>query len=340
MSKKNLPEWWQELDEKHDPPPVKPLRPVAHRISQEKLESQAELQALLAQRDGAESFDFTYHANRHEQEWLLRSLGAFYEHRWIEDVLRVVKGGKEANVYLCSSGSGVQARYLAAKVYRPRSMRNLKNDHLYREGRENLDSDGNVITDDGQMHAMRKRTSYGQELMHTSWLEHEFNTLKLLHAAKADVPAPYASENNALLMGYVGDEQLAAPTLNSVHLKYDEAHYLYRRLLRNVRIMLSCDRVHGDLSAYNILYWEGKITLIDFPQAISPQQNRSAYRIFERDLVRVSEYFARQGVPVQPRRLAAELWTSYGHSLVPDVHPALLDDQDEQDMAYWRSLVR
>jgi RIO kinase 1 len=340
MSKKNLPEWWQELDQEHEPPPVKPFRPATHRISKEALESQAELQALLAQRDGAESFDFTYHAARHEEEWLMRSLGAFYEHRWINDVLRQVKGGKEANVYLCTSGSEVKARYLAVKVYRPRKLRNLKNDHLYREGRENLDSDGNVITDDGQLHAMRNKTGYGLELLHTSWLEHEFNTLKLLHAAKADVPTPYACENNALLMGYVGDEQLAAPTLNSVHLKYDEAHYLYRRLLRNVRIMLSCDRVHGDLSAYNILYWEGKITLIDFPQAISPQQNRSAYHIFERDLVRVSEYFARKGVPVQPRRLAAELWTSYGHSLVPDVHPALLDDQDEKDLAYWRSLAR
>jgi len=340
MSKKNLPEWWQELKEDDDPKPAKPPRPLTRHIPKELLEEQAELRALIAQSDGAESFDFTYHASRHEREWLMQSLGAFYEQRWIEDVLRLVKGGKEANVYLCTSGPGVTAQHMAAKVYRPRKLRNLKNDHLYREGRENLDSDGNVIFDGGKLHAMRKRTTYGLELLHTSWLEHEFNTLKLLHAAGADVPRPYASDNNALLMDYVGDEQVPAPTLTSVHLSRDEARCLYKRLLHNIKIMLSCDRVHGDLSAYNILYWAGEITLIDFPQAIAPGQNRSAYRIFERDLLRVSEYFARMGVHVQPRRLAAELWTSFGHPLIPDVHPALLDDQDEQDLAYWKSLHR
>ena len=340
MSKKNLPEWWQELREDHDPQPAKPRHPRTRHIPKELLEEQAELRALIAQSDGAESFDFTYHASRHEREWLMQSLGAFYEQRWIEDVLRLVKGGKEANVYLCTSGPGVTGQHMAAKVYRPRKLRNLKNDHLYREGRENLDSDGNVIFDGGKLHAMRKRTTYGLELLHTSWLEHEFNTLKLLHAAGADVPRPYASDNNALLMDYVGDEQVPAPTLTSVHLSRDEARCLYKRILHNIKIMLSCDRVHGDLSAYNILYWAGEITLIDFPQAIAPGQNRSAYRIFERDLLRVSEYFARMGVHVQPRRLAAELWTSFGHPLIPDVHPALLDDQDEQDLAYWKSLHR
>jgi RIO kinase 1 len=341
MSKKNLPEWWQELDHEYDPPPTR-LPPVVHRLGpKELLEEQAEKQALLAQQHGIESFDFTYHAPRHERVWLMQSLGSFYyEYRWIDDVLRMVKAGKEANVYLCVSGPGMTAEYLAAKVYRPRMLRNLRNDHLYREGREDLDSDGNVIFDDGRKHAMIKKTSYGKELLHTSWLEHEFNTLKLLHAASADVPQPYACDNNALLMGYVGDEQVPAPTLTSVHLSKEEAQFLYKRVLRNVRIMLSCDRVHGDLSAYNILYWKGRITLIDFPQAIAPAQNRSAYQIFQRDLVRISEYFARRGVKVQPRRLAAELWTSYGHSLIPDVHPALLDDQDEQDMAYWKSLHR
>ena len=341
MSKRNLPEWWQELDQDSDLPPKRLPPPVHRRGPMPLLEEQAEKQSLLAQEHGIESFEFTYHAARHEKVWLMQSLGSFYyEYRWIDDVLRMVKAGKEANVYLCTSGPGMTTEYLAAKVYRPRMLRNLKNDHLYREGREDLDRDGAVIFDHRKLNAMRKHTSYGLELLHTSWLEHEFNTLKLLHAAGADVPRPIASANNALLMGYIGDEQVPAPTLNSMHLDRDEAHYLFKRVMRNIRIMLSCDRVHGDLSAFNILYWDGKITLIDFPQAIAPAQNRSAYRIFERDLLRVGEYFARMGVHVQPRRLAAELWTSFGHPFIPEVHPAMLDDQDEQDLAYWKSLHR
>jgi len=150
---------------------------------------------------------------------------------------------------------------------------------------------------------------------------------------------PYASESNAILMTYIGEDGLPAPILASIHLTRHEAQRLYQRTLRNIEIMLSQDIIHGDLSAFNILYWDGAITLIDFPQAVHPEKNRSAFRIFERDVLRICEYFTRQGVHSQPRRLAADMWTSYHHSLLPDVNPALLDAQDEKDVAYWKSLA-
>jgi hypothetical protein len=33
-------------------------------------------------------------------KWLTTSLGGFYEEHWFDDVVRMVKGGKEASVYL------------------------------------------------------------------------------------------------------------------------------------------------------------------------------------------------------------------------------------------------
>ena len=45
---------------------------------------------------------------------LLESLGDFYEHKWITDVLMRVKGGKEASVYLCRSGDAIDAPLAAA----------------------------------------------------------------------------------------------------------------------------------------------------------------------------------------------------------------------------------
>src|SRR5689334_16248108 len=81
------------------------------------------------QDDSRRSFKFTYEAARFEEWWLLDSLGDFYVHRWITDVLRRVKGGKEASVYQCKPGPAIDAPLVAAKVYRPRSLRNLKNDH-------------------------------------------------------------------------------------------------------------------------------------------------------------------------------------------------------------------
>ena len=83
--------------------------------------------------------------------------------------------------------------------------------------------------------------------------------------------------------------------------------------------MLDQERVHGDLSAYNILYWEGKISLIDFPQAINPHRNPNAYPIFQRDVKRVCDYFSAQGVRVDPITLAEELWTRHGYSTAPNI---------------------
>jgi RIO kinase 1 len=230
--------------------------------------------------------------------------------------------------------------WLAAKVYRPRKFRNLKNDGLYREGRGNLDAEGREITDRHMQHAMRKRTAYGQELLHTSWLAHELTTLQILRQAGADVPQPYANTDNTILMSYIGDERAAAPALTSVHLSRRQAQSVFERVLHNLHLMLRCNRIHGDLSAYNILYWDGQITLIDFPQAITPEQNPSAYPIFERDVTRVCEYFIQHGLKLQPRQLAASLWTEYNHSLQPEVHPALLDAEDESDVAFWKNLPK
>jgi RIO kinase 1 len=294
---------------------------------------------IAAQSDSLDSYHFTYHASRHEQAWLIRSLGEFYENRWIQDVQCLLKGGKEASVYQCradpSTGAG---EFIAAKVYRPRMFRQLKKDHIYREGRLDLGADGNIILDGGMLHAMHKGSAYGQELRHTSWIEHEFKTLELLHAAGADVPRVYASDNNAILMEYVGDPWVLAPALNDVTLEPEEARPLFERVVRNIDILLEQKRIHADLSAYNILYWDGDIWLIDFPQAIHPDENRNAFKLFERDVRRICEYFARQGVAKAPRRLAAELWVAHGRSLRPDVHPGLLDDRDEADLAFWRSL--
>jgi RIO kinase 1 len=265
----------------------------------------------------------------------LESLGDFYEHKWISDVLQRVKGGKEASVYLCRSGPAIKAPLVAAKVYRPRSLRNLKNDGQYRVGRTDLDADGNAIVKDGDVHAMQKRTAYGEELRHQSWIAYEFQTLEMLHAAGADVPKPYAMEKNAILMDYIGDLGTAAPTLNSVSLDPDEVRPLYERVIHDIDLLLSHQRIHGDLSAYNILYWDGDITLIDFPQVVQPESNPAAWAIFLRDMTRVCQYFASQGLRCDPRRLAADLWTAHGHRIIQEVHPRDLDPDKKEDRHLW-----
>jgi RIO kinase 1 len=285
-------------------------------------------QFVKSQDDSINNLKFTYKAARFEEGWLLNSLVGFYEHGRISDVLKRVKGGKEASVYLCRGRDEVDAELVAAKVYRPRSLRNLKNDHAYREGRENLDSQGKVVIDDGMLHAMKKRTEYGKALLHQSWIAYEFNCLRSLKAAGADVPVPYEMADNAILMGYIGDLDGCAPTLSEITLERSEARVLFERVLRNIDILLTNECIHGDLSAYNILFWDGEITLIDFPQVISPRINRNAQRIFQRDVARVCEYFNKQGLKTDASRIASDLWRSHGYRTEPEVDIRLLDENE------------
>ena len=274
---------------------------------------------LIEQFDDLRQYDFTYAASRHEEWWLLDSLGPFYDEQWFDDVLRIIKGGKEASVYLCKANPSAGKKLLAAKVYRPRSLRNLRKDHLYREGRSRLDHNGLVIYKDRQQRAMDKRTTYGQELMHTSWIEHEFRTMSILSKAGCDIPRPCASAHNAILMDFIGNEMMGAPTLNEITLDKSEAGTIFDRVIHNLRVMLAHQRVHGDFSAYNILYWNGDITLIDFPQAINPKKNPNAYPIFQRDVIRICEYFSDQGLDTNPIELADELWAENNYSTAPNI---------------------
>lgn len=281
-------------------------------------------------------YPFTYHASLHDKEWLLDSVNEFYEQKWFDDILSVVKGGKEASVYLCKAPPNMEKDLLAAKIYRPRRFRNLKKDHLYREGREQFDAQGKVILDDRAHHAMQKKSSFGLSLLHSSWVGHEFHTMQILHTAGADIPRPYVSSNNAIMMDYIGDEHEAAPTLNSINLTVSEARELFQRVIHNIELMLNNNRVHADLSAYNILYWDGGITLIDFPQAINPEENHNAWRIFQRDVLRVCEYFSAQGVACDARALAVKMWKSKGRATQPEIDPHYLDPEKEEDLKAWQ----
>src|SRR5262245_57083505 len=90
-------------------------------------------------------FQTTYQPSRHESGWLRDSLQMFYDQDFITDVLAVVKGGKEASVYRCEAHPTTNMDLLAAKVYRPRMFRNLRNDKLYREGRSVLTETGTSV---------------------------------------------------------------------------------------------------------------------------------------------------------------------------------------------------
>ena len=134
---------------------------------------------------------------------------------------------------------------------------------------------------------------------------------QLLHAAGADVPRPIGHVSNAILMEYLGDVNDPAPNLNSVVLSRTAARVMFKRLLWHVELMLKHNRIHSDLSAYNILYWESKAVVIDFPQAVVALTNPHAFDLLQRDIERLRQYFARYGIQANAPALAARLWQDF-----------------------------
>lgn len=110
-------------------------------------------------------FDPTYRPSRYEAGWLLSSLYTFYDEGLITDVVALVKGGKEASVYRCEAHPATGLGMVAAKVYRPRMFRNLRNDKMYRQGREILTAGGKPAgRDSGYIErAIRSKTAFGLE---------------------------------------------------------------------------------------------------------------------------------------------------------------------------------
>ena len=275
----------------------------------------AERASLTNENDQIAHFQPTYLQNfdpkHHEYRWLLESLGGFYQDRVIDDIVRMVKGGKEANVYTCTGTEATGHALLAAKLYRPRMLRHLRSDALYKEGRSAKDEAGQEIRGGRIQRALHKKTRFGQEVDFATWITHEYQMQTTLYKAGTAVPQPIAQRGNAILMAYLGDEDSAAPLLHDVRLRPAEARPLLDHLLHNVEQFLAHHAVHGDLSSYNILYWQGAATIIDFPQMVDPRLNPHALTLLERDLQRVLDYFAPYGVRHSAKALAAEMWARY-----------------------------
>jgi RIO kinase 1 len=146
----------------------------------------------------------------------------------------------------------------------------------------------------------------------TLWTNHEWEVLKILHPAGADVPQPLAQSSGGILLEFVGDAQGAAPVLKDVKLTTTEAETLFDRLLDNVQLWLAYNIIHGDLSPYNVLYrGESDALVIDFPQAIDPRFNTSAFRLLSRDIENLARFFERFGVQRDAFSLADRYWSDW-----------------------------
>jgi len=187
-----------------------------------------------------------------------------------------ISTGKEANVYEALDGEGGD---VAVKVYRI----NASN---FQQMRDYLEGDPRFEGIRGDKKAVV-----------LSWTRKEFSNLQRATAAGVRVPEPIAVQRNVLVMELIGREGDAASKLSDVDVENPETAYdVVREYMRRLH---SAGLVHGDLSEYNIVVYEGELVVIDVGQAVTVHHQNSD-DFLRRDCQNVANFFAREGADADP----------------------------------------
>ncbi|TAK87731.1 MAG: serine protein kinase RIO [Aquabacterium sp.] len=229
-----------------------------------------------------------------------KRLQALIEEGLIDSVLRQLKSGKEAEVYVVRCGGDVRA----AKIYKEATHRSFRQAVDYTENRK--------VKNTRQARAMAKGTRYGREQQEAAWQSAEVDALYRLAAAGVRVPQPHNFLDGVLLMELVADaEGQAAPRLNDLLFTADEARAHHATLVREVVRMLCAGVVHGDLSEFNILLAADGPVIIDLPQAVDAAGNNHAPRMLMRDVGNLAAFFGRFAPELAATQYGPEIWDLY-----------------------------
>jgi RIO kinase 1 len=239
-------------------------------------------------------------------DWLVTELAA------VDTELGIIKTGKEADVYLLRRGVPETERscLLAAKRYRDAGHRMFHRDAGYLEGRKTRDSRVNRAT--------AKRTAFGHQAIAGQWAEAEFGALRQLYEAGVPVPYPVQILGTELLLEFIGDaDGTAAPRLAETRPSPTEVSSLWAQTVEALSALARLGYAHGDASPYNMLVHDGRMVLIDLPQAVDVIAHPNGRSYLERDAANLAKWFTARGaesaagVPA-PADLAAHLLAEAG----------------------------
>jgi RIO kinase 1 len=218
----------------------------------------------------------------------------------IDEVVRSLKSGKEATVYVVRTGAKIRC----AKVYRDMRQRSFQKRAQYQEGRK--------VRGSRQARAMSKSTRFGRKEQEAAWKNAEVDALYQLVAAGVRVPQPYGYFNDTLIMELVTDaEGNPAPRLGEVDLPPELAREYHRFLIQQIVRMLSVGLIHGDLSEFNVLVGPDGPVIIDLPQVVNAAGNNGAFAMLERDVNNIRNTLGRFAPELLETQFAREMWALF-----------------------------
>jgi RIO kinase 1 len=235
------------------------------------------------------------------------SLATLVDYGIIQEVVRPLMSGKEAQIYLVISAGEERV----AKVYKEAQARTFKHRAEYTEGRKTRNS--------RDQRAVNKRSRHGRAQDEAAWRSTEVDMIYRLRDAQVRVPEPYEFIDGVLVMELVKDaEGNPAPRLGDLAFEPAQAQDIYDLLITQVVRMLCAGVVHGDLSDFNVLMGAAGPVVIDFPQSVDPASNRNARRLLLRDVDNLHRFLARCAPHARRPLYAQEMWELYeGNRLRP-----------------------
>lgn len=238
-----------------------------------------------------------------------KSILPLIEDGLVDEVIRPLKSGKEADVFVVRCGREIRC----AKVYKDANKRSFRQAATYQEGRK--------VRNSRQARAMEKGTRYGRKQQEEVWQNAEVDALYRLASAGVRVPQPHCFVDGVLLMELVTDaDGDAAPRLNDLDLSDAQARTYHAALIMEVVRMLCAGIVHGDLSEYNVLVTADGPVIIDLPQAVDASSNNNAAQMLERDVENLAAYFGRFAPELLATDYGKEIWELYENG---ELHPAI-----------------